>query len=463
MTGDITMFDPKLRVPSADTWQVGVTRALGQTMSVEARYLGARSDGNWRTNDYNELNIIENGFLDEFKLAMANLQANVAAGRGSTFAYFGPSTGTSPLPIFLAYFSGVPRDRAGDPALYTSANFRTTTFLNPLARLNPHPIAVADALNADAASRGRALAAGLPANFLLVNPDLLGGANIVVNEGRTMYHSLALEFKRRAANGLGFSGSYVLGQATESKFLSLRVDSPMVRNGGSEGDVTHAFKLNAVYPLPFGRGQRFAGGANAVLDRIIGGWQVAGNARVQSGRLLDLGNVRLVGMTPKELSKLFELRIDAQGRVFMLPQEIIDESVKAFSVSPTSPTGYGNLGPPSGRYIAPADRLDCIETIRGLGDCGLRSVVVSGPLLRQFDLSLVKRVDIVGRVNAEFRVDALNVFNHVNFVPVSGISVPTSGVNFNRSSGSAPTAYEVSTLTGVNTARVVQLVSRGRW
>src|SRR5262249_60889258 len=82
VTGDITIFSPDLVVPSTDMWQAGFTRAVGRNASIEARYLGARSMDNWRTNDYNELNIIENGFLDEFKLAMANLQANHAAGGG---------------------------------------------------------------------------------------------------------------------------------------------------------------------------------------------------------------------------------------------------------------------------------------------------------------------------------------------------------------------------------------------
>jgi hypothetical protein len=463
--GDITIFSPDLVVPLSDTWQAGVTRGLGRNMSIEARYLGARSTGNWRTNDYNELNIVENGFLDEFKLAMANLQANNAAGgaRAGSFAYFGPGSGTAPLPTYLAYFSGLSRDRAADAAAYTSANFSSNTYVTPLARFNPHPYAVVTALNGDAALRGRALAAGLPSNFLLANPDLLGGAKIVENDGRTIYNSMALEFKRRSVTGLGFSGSYILGHADTSRFLSLRVDNPMVRNDGEEGDVTHAFKLNAVYPLPFGRGQRFGSGANAVLDRIIGGWQLAGNARVQSGRLLDLGNVRLVGMTKDELGKMFKLRIDEQNRVFMLPQEIIDETVKAFNVSATSPSGYGNLGPPSGRYIAPADSFDCIETVRGFGDCGQQSVVVTGPLFKQFDLSIVKRVDIVGGVNVEFRVDALNVFDTVNFSPLPGVTIGTTGADNNRSTGASQAAYETTGLTGTNTARVLQLVSRIRW
>jgi hypothetical protein len=458
VAGDITIFSPSLQVPRADTWQLGATRGLGRSMSVEARYVGARSSGNWRTNNYNELDIRENGFLDEFKLAMANLQSNLAAGRGGTFAYFGPGSGTSPLPIYLAYFNGVPRDRAGDASLYTSANFRSTTFVNPLARFNPNPYSAVDALDADAASRSRAIAAGLPANFIVTNPDLLGGANIVENATRTMYNSMALELKRRSGSGLGFQTSYVVGRANETQFLSLRIDNPVYRNVGVEGDVAHAFKANVVYPLPFGREGRYGRNIGAGLDRLVGGWMLAGNARVQSGQLIDLGNVRLVGMTKDELSQAFKLRIDAAGRVWMLPQEIIDESVKAFNASATSVTGWGPQGAPSGRYIAPADRFDCIESVRGEGQCGERSVVVTGPLFRQIDFSLVKRVPLRNRVNAEFHVDVLNAFNHVNFVPTGGLTITN-----NRADGSDPDGYDVTTLTGSNAARVIQIVARLRW
>ena len=255
--------------------------------------------------------------------------------------------------------------------------------MNQLARFNPHPYQFLTSLRDDSGIRANAIRGGLPSNFLLANPDLLGGANIVENTDRTFYNSLALEFRRRSGSGLSFAGSYVFGHATETNFLSLRVDSPVLRNGGDEGDVTHALKLNLVYPLPFGRGQRFASGANGVLDRIIGGWQLAGNARIQSGRLLDLGNVRLVGMSKDELRSVFKLRIDSQNRVFMLPQDIIDETFKAFSVNATSATGYGTLGPPSGRYIAPADSFDCIEVVKGEGKCGSQTMIVQGPMFRQ--------------------------------------------------------------------------------
>jgi len=472
-TQDITIFSPELVVPFSDTWQTGIQRQISQTMSVEARYLGARSADSWRTNNYNELNIVENGFIDEFKLAMANLQANNAAGgtRAGSFAFFGDGTGTVPLPIMLAYFNGVNRSGAGSPAAYVSANFRAATYVDPLARLNPHPYSFVQSLRDDATARDRAVAAGLPRNFLLVNPDLTGGANIVENRGRTMYNSMVLELKRRAASGLSFSSSYVMGHATQTNFLSVRIEDPMLRNGGEEGDVSHAVKLNLLYPLPFGRGQRFGSNANGVVDRIIGGWQLAFNARAQSGRLIDLGNVRLVGMTEKELQKAFKLRIDERQRVFMLPQDIVDNTFKAFSTSATSASGYSSNGPPSGRYLAPADSFDCIETIRGEGKCGVQSLVVQGPLFQQYDLSVVKRIGLFGNVNAEFRLDALNVFDNVNFSPQSGITVSTNAnstnfatsTNFNRAVGSTQTAYETTALTGVNTSRILQVVSRIRW
>jgi hypothetical protein len=217
------------------------------------------------------------------------------------------------------------------------------------------------------------------------------------------------------------------------------------------------FKGNLVYDLPFGRGRRFGGNAGGVLDRVIGGWQVGVTSIVHSGQLVDFGNVRLVGMTPSDVQDMFQLRFDDAGRkVWMLPEDVIENTIRAFSVSATSPTGYSSRGVPTGRYFAPANGPDCIETgfiagedaNTGFGDCGLRSIVVTGPKLVRFDLSVVKRVPIKGRVNAEFRAGLLNAFNTPWFNPVTGI-------------GSDPDDYRVTGTTGG--AREVQLVWRINW
>ena len=121
VTEDINLFDPRITVPYADTWTVGIQRAVGTNFAVEARYVGTRSRENWSTINYNETNIFENGFVNEFRVAQANLRANIAAGRGGTFAYTG-APGTAPLPITYAFFQGATGDK-NNPASYTSTNF----------------------------------------------------------------------------------------------------------------------------------------------------------------------------------------------------------------------------------------------------------------------------------------------------------------------------------------------------
>jgi hypothetical protein len=448
VTGDVRAFDQNLQVPYAQSWTAGWQRKLTRDTAVEVRYVGTRHLQGWITYNYNEVNIVENGFLDEFLLAQQNLQANLAAGRGANFRYFGPGTGTSPLPIFLAYFSGRSAAEAGDPSRYTSSLFANSTFVNPLARFNPQPQDMANALDSNSGRRANAIRAGLPENFLVVNPDLLGGAELTGNGGYTKYNGLQFELRKRLSRGLQFQASYSTGKAILSERYSFRTPRKPVRDIGTEGDVAHAFKANWVYELPFGQGRRFGGNVGAWMNRLIGGWSVDGIARIQSGRMLDFGNVRLVGMTREELQDAFKLRFDHANKViFMLPQDIIDNTVKAFSTSATSPTGYGSLGPPEGRYIAPANGPDCIEVAEGFGDCGGNSLIVTGPRLVRFDLSAVKRIRLAGRSNFEFRAEFLNAFNHPWFNPVTGL-------------GDDPDDYRV---TGATSGRTIQLISRFSW
>ena len=60
------------------------------------------------------------------------------------------------------------------------------------------------------------------------------------------------------------------------------------------------------------------------------------------------------------------------------------------------------------------------------------------------------RTAIVGRTNFEFAIEMPNAFNHANFVAVGGL-------------GSNIASYEVTGLTGTNTSRVIQLVTRINW
>src|SRR6185436_18699600 len=110
--------------------------------------------------------LLTNGFLDEFRLAMANLLANNSSGvasRQGSFAYFGAGTGTFPLPIYLAYMNGS-RD-VNNPAAYSGTNWTNTTFAGRFVQSNPNPTGSAGTdLEGNSTRRGNAVNAGLPAN-----------------------------------------------------------------------------------------------------------------------------------------------------------------------------------------------------------------------------------------------------------------------------------------------------------
>jgi hypothetical protein len=449
VTGDILAFDPNLQVPYSQTWTAGWQRKLTRDMAIEARYVGTRSLQSWLNYNYNEVNIVENGFLDEFRLAQQNLTANIAAGRGANFRYFGAGTGTSPLPIFLAYFTG--RNDANNTAGYSNSNFASSTFLADLAIRNPDPHGMADTLDSDAGRRANALNAGLAPNFLVANPNYLGGAEVVSNGGYTRYNSMQLELRKRLSQGFQFNASYVFGKAYISQRFGFRQPRVKVLDTGTEGGVTHAFKGTWTYELPFGQGRRFGSSAGAVLDRIIGGWSFDGIARIQSGRMLSLQGARLVGMTEDELQDMFKLRFDHAGRVvYMLPQDVIDNTVKAFSADATALNGYSDLGPPEGRYFAPENGPDCIAITEDFGECGPTQITVTGPTLFRFDLSAVKRLAIKGRLNFEFRAEFLNAFNSPQFTPVFPGTADLDD----------PDEFRV---TGAGGAREIQLVWRINW
>jgi hypothetical protein len=452
ITGDVTVFEPNLQVPYAMTWTAGWQRKIASDMVVEARYVGTRSLQSWQVYNYNEINIVENNFLNEFRLAQANLQANIAAGLGNTFRYTG-AAGTSPLPIFLAHYNGVGAAGANTPANYAGNSWTNSTFVGFLAARNPNPYGFAstnatNGLVGNSTFRDNAVRAGLPVNFFQANPDLIGGANVQGNGGATNYNSVQLELRKRLSSGLQFGTSYVYGRAYQTNRYSLRLPRKETLDTGGEGGVTHAFRANWVYELPFGQGRRFGSGAGPWMNRLIGGWSIDGVARIQSGTMLDFGNVRLVGMSAEDLQKAFKLRFDDAGKViYMLPQDIIDNTVRAFSVSATSATGYSAQGVPTGRYMAPANGPDCIEIATGYGDCGVRSLVVTGPMLARFDLSTTKRIAITGRVNFDFRAEFLNAFNTPWFEAVTG-------------AGNDPDDFRV---TDANSGRTIQLVFRVNW
>jgi hypothetical protein len=456
-SSNVRVFDPNVRLPWALTGTFGIQRALSPTRSIELRFVHTDSHDAWTLNNlsgqlnYNEVSVVQNGFMNEFRVAQANLAANIVAGKGNTFAYTG-APGTSPLPIFLANFNGLGgAANSNDPSKYTGSGWTTSTFVQNMYALNPNPLTVASNLRSNATYKANLAKAGYPFNFWVVNPDV-NAATVVTNGPGTRYNGIQLVFNQRFVGGFMIQGNYSYGQAYQKDFYSFSkpyVERVQTYTSGSAslGNMVHTLSVNWLYELPFGQGKRWAGGAGGVMNRIVGNWSFMGIVRVSSGRPVDFGNVRLVGFTKDELQGMLKIRMTTDPNnqyrtlVWYLPQDIVDNTVKAFSVGPA---GY-TAGEPQGRYFAPANSPACLETVSGYGDCGARSVVVTGPMNARVDVTFGKQIPVTRRVGLEFQAMVFNLFNRVNFTP---------GVY----TGSVTDSYQVTTAN--DQSRTMQLAFR---
>jgi hypothetical protein len=429
---------PNWPVPSTHQYSLGFQRELGKVNAIEVRYVGNTNVGGWTS--WNMTNNAqwsmlagENGFYDEFRLAQANLHANILAGKGNTFAYTG-APGTSPLPIFMAYLQGIPLgdSRNQDPANYTASQFRSSSWYNSLSLYNPSLTGISGTGSSglqNAAFEANAAKAGLPVNFFMANPAVkLSSSYLETTAGNTRYNALQFELRRRMSNGLLVQGSYQysFGRKTWSQ-TSLRQDWIYI---DSTGGPTHSFKVNWVYELPFGQGKRFGGNASRWADMLIGGWEVDGVGRVQSGAKFNYGNYRLVGMTEKDLQKMFKFHhvTDADGkeRIYMFPQDVIENSILAlYTASATTASGYSGALP-TGRYLAPASGPDCVQYLSGMCPGTALTRIITGPRFWKMDMSFVKRIAVVRNMRIEARMDLFNVFDTINFNATSGMGASLS-------------------------------------
>ncbi|MCX6538879.1 MAG: TonB-dependent receptor [Acidobacteria bacterium] len=451
----IDIHYPNWPVPSTHQYSFGIQRELGKSMALDVRYVGNINVGGWTTWNMNgsaQWSMLkgENGFYDEFRLAQANLRANILAGNGNTFAYTG-AAGTSPLPIFQAYFAGTPLTSAANqvPANYTSANYKASSWYNSLSMYNPSLTGISgtgtsglqNSITTGTGLDANRIAAGLPVNFFMANPALaLGNSYLETTAGNTRYNSIQVELRRRMSSGFLITGNYTYQFSRQTwTQRSLREDWFYIPSGGG---ADHTLKANWVYELPFGRGKAFGSGASRLVDGFIGGWEIDGVARIQSGPKFNFGGYRLVGMTDKQLQDMFKFYhvIDAAGleRIYMLPQDVIANSILAlYTQSATTATGYsGTL--PTGAYLAPASGPDCVQYLAGQCPGTATTRLITGPKFWKVDLTFVKRISMWKNLRLEARMDLFNVFNTINFTPTGPSSVTsTTGM------GSSVTSWQV--------------------
>ena len=219
------------------------------------------------------------------------------------------------------------------------------------------------------------------------------GASISTTRFRT--RSTSRRLRRRTGGG---------GSLIQDSF------NPSASRASSDFDIRHNITANTVVELPFGRSKHYLSNANALVDGLAGGWQISMLSRLRSGRPLNITNG---GLYPTNYltSALAILRPGA--------------------TMPETGTGFNQNGQPS-IFRNTAD----VSAFMGQypGTVGTRNMV-RGPGLKNFDLSAAKtfRLPFEGH-RIQFRAEAFNAFNNVNFSDASAditLSLNTPG-NFGQ-------------------------------
>jgi Carboxypeptidase regulatory-like domain len=207
------------------------------------------------------------------------------------------------------------------------------------------------------------------------------------SKGFLDYNALLLKFQRRFANRFSVLSAYTLGRAidlnsdNDGTVTLTNVYDPEYNRGPADYDVRHTFSTTFTYQLPW------------AVDRLYGGWEVAGLVYLRSGLPFTVTQTQSVlstgtGNRPNQV---------CSG---VLSNPTIDQwfDTSCF-VPPADTTGtYGNTGR---------------NTLRGPGQVNM-------------DSSLIKNTKL-GRFDTELRVEAFNIFNHPQFAQPNG-SIGNSSV-----------------------------------
>jgi hypothetical protein len=340
----------------------------------------------------------------------------------------------------------------GHKATRLRSNFQRLNALPLNALRLGYPIltmSLADALNnADVRTYAQSVGVALPASTNAVYPGFNGNVaqalkpfpqynrinNLLESQGTSDYNSLQVKLDRRFTRGIQFGASYtfskLLTDASEDLFggsgLNGVLQNPFDRTGlrtVSPNNAPHVFVLNYLVELPFGKGRRFLN-RGGLLDRLVGGWQLGGIQRYQSGTPLSfftsepantdflnnltgyLGNVRL---------NLTGQPIAIDGPFQNCPrcgQQVINPA--AF----TTPPLFGepnNRNPSGGPIGSAAYRSYYSNPLVFFGTTApTLSYVHSEPFYSE-DVSLLKKTRLTETVTFELGAEAFNLLNRTRY------------------------------------------------
>jgi hypothetical protein len=234
--------------------------------------------------------------------------------------------------------------------------------------------------------------------------------------GISNYNALQVQAEKRLSRGISFNANY-----TWSHFLDDQDSAGWGGRGGNQPyqnafdpsanyansnfDITHIFKANMVYELPFGKGRAYLN-QNKILDAAIGGWQISTIAIAQTGNPFTL----LIAGANNSYSQAGNWYPNKIGNAFtpgVIAGNTQDAQCQGTTQGQPLPTSVHNNHIWFNRcaFISPNS-----ATFGTNGRNTLR-----GPGIVDFNMSLSKTFHFGERFGFQIRMDASNVFNHPSF------------------------------------------------
>jgi len=286
------------------------------------------------------------------------------------------------------------------------------------------------------------------------------------NVGQSSYHALLAKVERRFHNGLNLLASYTFSKTLTDADSALPTfaqfsGGSLVQNSYnlkgekslSYQDIPHTFVVSYIYELPVGKGKKFLN-KGGLTDKVLGGWQVGGVQRYQSGQPLSFScNGGQFGGPISGYDGC--LRLDrVPGQPLLSPTaSSFDPAAPVFSPpGAPPPPAPGCTAHKDGTFTAPAGvatYFNCAAFFNpNASDLVAQRGFVFGNMPRitgevrsqkyfNEDFSIIKRLRVTESQSLTLKADLVNAFNrHVFSRPDAGPADGTFGAVFGTVDGS---------------------------
>jgi hypothetical protein len=262
----------------------------------------------------------------------------------------------------------------------------------------------------------------------------------VANAAESNYNSGTVELSRHSGKGITFDSSYTwtrdlsnAGGVAPNAFAvaggSYLTDRfhPGLDYGNVIYDRKHRFLTTWLCDLPFGKNQHWLS-TDGALNRVIGDWQIAGVAVLQSGPFLTPFQQSVDPANTNILTTVGQARPDQVANApIYAPQRTTTQWLNPAAFP------YMNLQNADGTGIG------------RFGNAPVGGVV--GPGTANFSLSLMKSVAIYEQAKLQLSIESANVFNHRNYEPPN-MQVDSSGFGsitaLQTAEGAGPRSMELA-------------------